>query len=135
MRTSTSPSTTARRSPSPPANDWTGRPGAVARIFPAEHMIRLVCRAVPETQRRGLTALDVGCGSGRNSIGLACLGFARVIAVDPLESMLREVEQHASDAGLSIETRCAGAELQSIANTGRACRVSVGAVLIGRSLR
>jgi SAM-dependent methyltransferase len=107
MRTIASP-----RSSAPPAiaNDWTGRPGALARIFPAEHVVRLVCRAVPESQRAALTALDVGCGNGRNSIALACLGFGRVIAIDPLESALAEARANATAAGLAIETRCAAAD-------------------------
>lgn len=115
MRTIASPKSTAP----PPAvvNDWTGRPGALARIFPAEHVVRLVCRAAPEPQRGALTALDVGCGNGRNSIALACLGFGRVIAVDPLESALAEARTSAAAAGLTIETLCATTDALPLADT------------------
>lgn len=108
MRTIASPKSAAPQSAV--VNDWTGRPGAIARIFPAEHVVRLVCRAVPMSQRAGLTALDVGCGNGRNCVALACLGFGRVVAIDPLESALAEARTNAAAAGLAIETRCAAAD-------------------------
>ena len=69
---------------SPPLSDkWAGLPGATARVWPSEQMIRLLCRSLPQEQRNGLTAMDVGCGNGRNAISLPARGFERVLAVDP----------------------------------------------------
>jgi len=68
--------------------------------------------------REGQTVMDIGCGMGHFSLGLArMVGEAgRVIAVDVQEGMLRRVRQRAARAGLldRIELRQAGAEQMNI---------------------
>ncbi len=49
-----------------------------------------------------ITALDVGCGAGQESIFLAKQGF-RVIGVDLSPEGLKIAEQNAKEAGVSIE--------------------------------
>src|SRR5262245_37079074 len=51
-------------------------------------------------RRRGGRAVDLGCGSGFQSLALARLGY-RVLAVDFSERLLRELKEHAH--GLPIE--------------------------------
>lgn len=48
--------------------------------------------------------LDVGCGSGRNSIYFAHKGVERVLGVDIAEGMIREARQLAEQAG--VGARC-----------------------------
>jgi SAM-dependent methyltransferase len=71
-------------------------------------MIRLLCRSLPEAQRGGMTAVDVGCGNGRNSIALPALGFERTIAIDPSQALVTVCRQAADDAGCAIDARCGG---------------------------
>ncbi|MBN2448494.1 MAG: class I SAM-dependent methyltransferase [Phycisphaerae bacterium] len=85
-------------------NDWTDRPGATVRAWPSEQMIRLLSRCVPEARRRELIAMDIGAGTGRNSVGLAQLRFGRVIAVDPLADMLTATAAAGEAVGVGIET-------------------------------
>lgn len=88
---------------------WNRRPGATARAFPSEQMIRLICRALPDPQARaGLAAVDVGCGNGRNAVALAALGFRPVIAVDPSDALLERAAAAARHAALSIDARRGG---------------------------
>ena len=57
--------------------------------------------------RPGMTALDVGCGMGFNSIGLARIvgESGRVIAVDLQEQMLNVLARRALKAGLADRIR------------------------------
>ncbi len=48
------------------------------------------------------TAIDLGCGPGFQSIALARLGFARVLAVDTSEALLDELNTH--KGGLPVDT-------------------------------
>lgn len=94
---------------SPPLSDkWAGLPGATARVWPSEQMIRLLCRSLPQEQRNGLTAMDVGCGNGRNAIALPALGFEQVIAIDPSLELVDVCRKAADDVGCDIDTRCGG---------------------------
>jgi SAM-dependent methyltransferase len=68
-------------------------------------MIRLLCRALPVERRAGMTAIDVGCGNGRNSVALAAMGFDRVIGIDPSAELVRQCEHAARQAGRTIEGR------------------------------
>lgn len=93
--------------PSPERHEtWAKRPGATARVWPSEQMIRLLCRSLPEAQRGAMTAVDVGCGNGRNAIALPALGFGRVIAIDPSQTLVDVCRQTAVDAGCVIDARC-----------------------------
>ena len=85
---------------------WATRSGATARIWPSEQVIRLLCRSLPEARRGGMTAVDVGCGNGRNAITLPVLGFERVIAIDPSAALVDACRQTAVDAGCEIDVRC-----------------------------
>lgn len=93
----------APEAPSPA--DWTGRPGAAGRGWPSEHAIGLICRAVPPARRARETALDVGCGNGRNSVALAELGFGRVVAVDVNAELVAAARRAAAMAAVAIEVR------------------------------
>lgn len=76
--------------PSPPrqSDPWPRRPGANARVWPSEQMIRLLCRSTTSEHRSAMSALDVGCGNGRNTSALARLGFRRVTAFDPSPTLV-----------------------------------------------
>ncbi len=87
---------------------WSTRAGATARAWPSEQMIRLLCRSSAEAQRGAMTAVDVGCGNGRNAIALPALGFERVIAIDPSQALVDVCRQSALDAGCFIDARCGG---------------------------
>jgi len=50
----------------------------------------------------GSTILDIGCGTGRHSIGLARHGF-KVTGVDQSEGMLAEAKKAAAKAGAEVE--------------------------------
>lgn len=93
----------------PQPADWTGRPGAAGRAWPSEHAIGLVCRAVAPPRRPAATAVDLGCGSGRNSVALKQLGFGRVVAVDVNPTLVSAARHAAAAAGIALETRRAGA--------------------------
>ncbi len=51
---------------------------------------------------KGSSILDVGCGTGRHSVGLAKLGY-RMTGVDLSSGMLAEAEKAAKEAGVEIE--------------------------------
>lgn len=58
---------------------------------------------------KGRRILDIGCGAGVLCEPLARLG-AHVVGVDPAQSNIVMAREHARDAGLSIDYRCATAE-------------------------
>lgn len=67
--------------------------------------------------REGMTVLDVGCGMGYFSIGLAGMvgGSGRVIAVDLQEKMLSVLRQRAAKAGVGeriVTHRCRADDLE-----------------------
>lgn len=85
---------------------WARRPGAIARAWPSEQMIRLICRSIPADQRAGITAIDVGCGNGRNSTALAEMGFEKVVAIDPSQNLIDSVSRLSASRGLNIHPQC-----------------------------
>lgn len=91
----------------PPPRSWHQCPGATARLWPSEQMIRLLCRAVPAEERAGRTALDVGCGNGRNTQALCEMGFAPVIAADPSSELITLATHRAQRAGYEIRAHVA----------------------------
>lgn len=86
-----------------PLNDWTGRPGAAGRTWPSEALIRLICKHAPSSARADQTALDAGCGNGRNAVALAQLGFGRVLAIDANPALLDAARAAASAAQVGLE--------------------------------
>jgi len=56
----------------------------------------------------GGRVLDLGCGTGRHSVGLARLGY-RVTGVDVSAGMLEVARQRATQAGATVEWVCANA--------------------------
>lgn len=54
-------------------------------------------RTLGVAARNGVsTAIDLGCGSGAQTLALAALGFAPVIAVDANRALLEELDGHAN---------------------------------------
>ncbi len=49
--------------------------------------------------------LDVGCGSGRNAIALAKIGF-KVYGIDFVEEPLEELERRAKKESVNVKTIC-----------------------------
>jgi tellurite methyltransferase len=58
---------------------------------------------VASTLSRGIKALDVGCGEGRNALYLAGLGF-QTTAFDISESGIQKIDSMAREKGLVIDT-------------------------------
>ncbi|MTI69449.1 MAG: methyltransferase domain-containing protein [Firmicutes bacterium] len=52
--------------------------------------------------KKGMTVLDIGCGTGNFSIKLAKMG-CKVIGIDVSEDMLKKAKKKALDEGLNIE--------------------------------
>ncbi|MCX4665673.1 class I SAM-dependent methyltransferase [Streptomyces sp. NBC_01381] len=50
----------------------------------------------------GATAVDLGCGPGTQSLALAALGFAPVMAVDTSAELLAELAAHVEESGAGI---------------------------------
>ncbi len=50
----------------------------------------------PGAHAGGSTAVDVGCGSGAQTLALADMGFDTVLAVDSNEALLAELAGHAA---------------------------------------
>jgi methylase of polypeptide subunit release factors len=59
-------------------------------------------------------ALDLGCGSGFQSVALADIGFRQVIAVDTSAKLLAELETHRADRAIQTLLADLGA-LQNLA--------------------
>jgi SAM-dependent methyltransferase len=74
--------------------------------FPPEFFARL---EAPGLARRGMTALDLGSGTGTIAIGLAARGVD-VTALDPAAEMLEQAKARARDAKLALRTVVARAE-------------------------
>jgi len=68
---------------------------------PSDEVVSLATRLQP-----GGSALDLGCGEGRNALYLASLGM-QVVAVDPSEAGIRRLRRRARDRGLRIDAHVA----------------------------
>jgi ubiquinone/menaquinone biosynthesis C-methylase UbiE len=83
-------------------------PSAVARQFNRVFRKAVFMRRdqVAELARRFncRTVLDVGCGSGRNSVWFARNGIEHVVGIDISKEMIEEAEVLSRQAG--VETRC-----------------------------
>jgi SAM-dependent methyltransferase len=88
--------------PAMPQRDWSSRPGAIARLWPSEQMLRLLYRNLPSDKRAG-RAIDIGCGNGRNAITLASIGFEPVLACDPSAELVASTRQRADAQGWPID--------------------------------
>ena len=74
--------------------------------FPPEFFARLERLGL---LRRGMTALDLGSGTGAVALGLAARGCA-VTALDPSAAMLAQAAARAKDSGIALRTIEAQAE-------------------------
>ncbi len=74
--------------------------------FPPEFFARLERLGL---LRRGMTALDLGAGTGTLALGLAARG-ATVTALDPAAPMLAQAAARAKESGLALTTIVAKAE-------------------------
>lgn len=97
--------------------EWVGFPDKEATAREVDEIERLL--KLPRTER----VLDVGCGNGRHAVELARRGY-RVVGIDVAEAYLREAEQDAGRAGVSVEFRLERAS--KIAET--ACYDTVAAI-------
>jgi tellurite methyltransferase len=61
-----------------------------------------VAKIAPSLQGKAVTALDLGCGEGRNALYLAGLGF-KTTAVDISPSGIEKLQTYAKETGLKIE--------------------------------
>ena len=69
--------------------------------FPSQELVAAVVLQLPKLDG---TALDIGCGAGREAIFLAKCGF-RVIAIDISTKALEIARRRASDAGVEVDWR------------------------------
>lgn len=114
-----------------PTNDaWSGRPGAAARLLPSEPLMSLACRAVPADDRASVRAVDVGCGSGRNLVGLANVGFEHVIGIDHNPELLDEARANLSALNVSTECVCGDLNRLPLADESADLSVSWGVMFV-----
>ncbi|MEU8112199.1 class I SAM-dependent methyltransferase [Micromonospora sp. NPDC048947] len=78
------------------ADHYTWMFGAPYPALVAEQLDALRRAGVAEPTGTGL-AVDLGCGSGFQSVALARMGYRTVLAVDSSAKLLAELELHASD--------------------------------------
>jgi len=86
------------------------------------------CGAIPPSPR----VLDLGCGSGRQTLVLARALRSRVLALDNHAPFLRELERRAAEASLGdlVETRCADMGAPGVATGAFDLIWSEGAIYI-----
>jgi len=81
---------------------------------PARYLLETPARLLKGYVKTGMTALDVGCGEGYYSLGMARLvgPTGRVIAVDTEKDAIAALKAKAGETGLSgrIEARLCGAQ-------------------------
>ncbi len=78
--------------------EWVGFPNREATAHEVDDIERLL--NLQQTEE----VLDVGCGNGRHAIEMARRGY-RIVGIDIAEAYLREAEQEAKQAGVSVEFR------------------------------
>jgi ubiquinone/menaquinone biosynthesis C-methylase UbiE len=84
---------------------WTARPGAAGRLLPSEALMSLACRAFSTEQRGSVSAIDVGCGSGRNLLGLATVGYRQLTGLDCDRQLLSTAQKNLQQAGIVADCR------------------------------
>ena len=65
-------------------------------------------RALESGKLKGQTALELGCGTGRNAVLLAQWGF-QVAALDVVPQAIESARERSRDAGVAVEFRVADA--------------------------
>lgn len=81
---------------------WDGWNAGGGPRYPQEKVVQFTFRNFPANQRRGLKALDLGCGSGVHTRFLAREGF-EVSALDISDTGVRNTQALLSSAGLAGE--------------------------------
>jgi len=71
--------------------------------YPSQELVAIIALGIIPA---GATALDVGCGAGREAIFLAQQGF-KTIGVDASPKALAIAAARAVEAGVSVDWRCA----------------------------
>jgi ribosomal protein L11 methyltransferase len=66
-------------------------------------LIEETCEALPEAERAGMNAIDVGCGSGILSIGALKLGMGFALGVDIDEASVKASRENADTNGIVPE--------------------------------
>lgn len=113
-----------------PAFDWSGRPGSLDQHWPSEALLSLLARHAPRGNRGAMTAVDLGCGSGRHALLLAQLGFGRVIAVDPNPQSLEQARRRCQQAHAGVELVAAGADSLPLCSASIDLVVSWGVLFV-----
>lgn len=98
----------------PPADEsrWNA-PDAVAGFAKAPPNEALVRFAAAEWARGGRTALDLGCGAGRNAVPLALAGW-EVLGIDDSQPMLDGAARRARQVGVGANVRLARAAMDRL---------------------
>lgn len=91
---------------------WTFKPGAAGRLLPSEALMSLACRAYPAEQRDSVKAIDIGCGSGRNLLGLATIGYRHLTGLDCDQQLLSSTQSNLQQAG--IVANCSQGEIAEL---------------------
>jgi SAM-dependent methyltransferase len=81
---------------------------------PRQRFAALLADLGLKPSRSGATALDLGAGSGFQTLPLAATGFA-VTAVDFSDALLDELARDAATAGLAAQIKLTGGDLREVA--------------------
>lgn len=76
-------------------------------MTPGDVAASLLRLAYNHSSIEGKEVYDLGCGTGRLSIGAALLGAERVVGIDIDEEALSVARENAEEVGVSVEWKCA----------------------------